>query len=81
MPSRAVDSSCESVMMAKRVGAFAKKANLPLSVVLNRLPPEVDEDLGAALTNDAITGRIPANRLKRGLSPKELISLLNQFPK
>ena len=57
-----VDPSYESIMMAKRVGAFAKEANLPVSVVLNRLTPEVNNDLSAALKSVTIIGRIPESR-------------------
>ncbi len=58
----AVDPSYESIMMANSVDAFAKEANLPVTVVLNRVIPEVDEDLGEALKNLTIIGRIPDRR-------------------
>jgi len=44
-----VDPSYESIMMAKRVGTLAGEAKLPVSVILNKITPEVDEDLTAAL--------------------------------
>jgi len=54
-----VDPSYESIMMAKRVEAFAQEANLPVSVILNKLTPEIEEDLAAALERVAIIGRLP----------------------
>jgi CO dehydrogenase maturation factor len=54
-----VDPSYESIMMAKRVGAFAGEANLPVSIILNKLTPEVEKDITAALDMVAIIGRIP----------------------
>ena len=71
-----VDPSYESIMMAKRVGAFAREANLPLSVVLNRLTPEVEEDLSAALTSVTVIGRIPVNHqiFLNNLKGKPLVS-------
>ena len=57
-----VDPSYESIMMAKRVGAFAREAGLPVSVVFNRVTSEVDKVLSAALENVAIIGRIPDSR-------------------
>ena len=57
-----VDPSYESIMMAKRVGAFAKEADLPVSAVLNRVTPEVEKDLSAAIDSIAIIGRIPDSR-------------------
>ena len=57
-----VDPSYESIMMAKRVIAFAGEAHLPAAVVLNRLTPEVDRELSAALDGVAIIGRLPDSR-------------------
>ncbi len=57
-----VDPSYESIMMAKRVGAFAEEAGLSVSVVLNRVTPEVDKDLNAALKGIAVIGQIPDSR-------------------
>ncbi len=57
-----VDPSYESIMMVKRVEAFAGEAHLPVSVVLNRLTPEAACNLEAALENTDIIGRLPDNR-------------------
>jgi CO dehydrogenase maturation factor len=57
-----VDPSYESIMMAKRVGALAKEAKLPVSVILNKITPEIDEDLTVALDGITIIGRLPDNR-------------------
>ena len=57
-----VDPSYESIMMTKRVGAFAREANLPVSVILNRLTPEVEKDLDEALKEVAIIGRLNDSR-------------------
>lgn len=54
-----VDPSYESIMMAKRVGGFAAEARLPVSVILNRLTPEIEKDLTAALEEVTIVGRLP----------------------
>ncbi len=56
-----VDPSYESIMMAKRVSAFASEANLPVSVILNKLTPEVEKDLNAALKNVTIIGSLSDN--------------------
>ncbi len=57
-----VDPSYESILMAKRVVAFAAEAKLPVSVVLNRVTPEVDADLSDALEGFNIIGRLPDSR-------------------
>lgn len=57
-----VDPSYESIMMAKRVGTLAKEAKLTLSVILNKITPEIDEDLTVALDGVTIIGRLPDNR-------------------
>ncbi len=57
-----VDPSYESIMMAKRVGGFAREANLPVSVVLNRITPDVETDLNQALKRTNIIGRLPDSR-------------------
>jgi len=54
-----VDPSYESIMMAKRVGILAKEAKLPVSVILNKITPEIDEDLTAALEGVTIIGHLP----------------------
>jgi CO dehydrogenase maturation factor len=57
-----VDPSFESMMMAKRVNAFAREANLGVSFVLNRLIPEAENELSQALDSVAIIGRLPDSR-------------------
>ncbi|MDY6792088.1 MAG: P-loop NTPase [Thermodesulfobacteriota bacterium] len=57
-----VDPSYESIMMAKRVEAFASEARLPVSIILNKITPDVDEDLTTALEGVAIIGRLPDHR-------------------
>jgi CO dehydrogenase maturation factor len=57
-----VDPSYESIMMAQRVETLAREAKLPVSVILNKITPEVDEDLTAALEGVSIIGRLPDNR-------------------
>jgi len=57
-----VDPSYESIMMAKRVGTLAGEAKLPVSVILNKITPEVDEDLTAARKGVTIIGRLSDNR-------------------
>ena len=57
-----VDPSYESIMMAKRIEALAKEAKLPVSVILNKVTPEIDGDLALSLEGIAIVGRLPDNR-------------------
>lgn len=57
-----VDPCYESIMMAKRVQNLAKEARLPVSVILNKVTSEVDEDLTTALEGIAIIGRLPDHR-------------------
>ena len=57
-----VDPSFESIMMAKRVEAFAREANLAVSVILNRLAPEAEKELDTALDSVSIIGRLPDSR-------------------
>ncbi len=57
-----VDPSYESIMMAKRVGVFAREANLPVSVVLNKLTPEVEKELNKAIEDVPVIGRLPDSR-------------------
>ncbi len=54
-----VDPSYESIMMAKRVTVFAGEAHLPVSVVLNRVTPESENHLNAALAGVSIIGQLP----------------------
>lgn len=57
-----VDPSYESILMANRVGALAREAGLPVSILLNKVTPEVDPDLTSALKNLTIIGRLPDSR-------------------
>ena len=57
-----VDPSYESVMMADRVRSFAREADLPVSLVLNRVDPEVETELRQALATHEIIGQIPHSR-------------------
>ena len=57
-----VDPSYESIMMAKKVRTIAGEANLPVSLILNRVTPEVDQELSLALENHSIIGRLPDSR-------------------
>jgi len=57
-----VDPSFESIMMVKRVEAFAREAKLAVSVVLNRLTPEAEKELDTALDGVTIIGRLPDSR-------------------
>jgi len=57
-----VDPSYESILMAKRVTPFAREANLPVSIVLNRLTPEIEKDLNSALGDVNIIGHLPESR-------------------
>ncbi len=57
-----VDPSYESIMMAGRVDAFAREARLPAAFVLNRVTPEVDGELSAALGGTPVIGRLPDSR-------------------
>lgn len=57
-----VDPSYESIMMAKRVSSFAGEAGVPVSVVLNRVTPEIDDELTDALGAVSIIGRLPDSR-------------------
>jgi CO dehydrogenase maturation factor len=56
-----VDPSFESIMMAKRVEALAGEAGLPLSVILNKVTPEIEKELISALGTAPIIGCLPDN--------------------
>lgn len=56
------DPSYESIMMVRKVKALARETKLAVSVVLNKMTPEVDADLTAALDGANIIGRLPDNR-------------------
>lgn len=73
-----VDPSYESIMMVKRVTAFATEAGLHVSVILNRLTPEIEKELHTALENVNIIGCLPESRSiflnnlnGRALNPEE----------
>lgn len=57
-----VDPSYESIKMTHRVKSFAGEVGLPLSVVLNRLTPDSEPVLDAALDKSAVIGRLPDTR-------------------
>ncbi len=57
-----VDPSYESIMMAQRVKKLAKEAKLPLSIILNKVTPEIEKDLGEVINPKDIIGRIPSSR-------------------
>lgn len=57
-----VDPSYESVMMAKRVDALAREACLRVSVILNKVTADVEEDLTESLSGADIIGRLPDSR-------------------
>lgn len=57
-----VDPSYESIVMANRVGTLAREAGLPVSVLLNKVTPEIDPELTLALENLTIIGRLPDSR-------------------
>ena len=57
-----VDPSYESILMAKRVAAFAVEAKMPVSLVLNRVTPEIVDDLSDALEGLDIIGHLPDSR-------------------
>ena len=56
-----VDPSYESMMMAKRVKKLAGELKLPLSILLNKVTPEVEKEL-LALKDVNIIGSLPDNR-------------------
>jgi CO dehydrogenase nickel-insertion accessory protein CooC1 len=41
---------------------FGTRQKLPVSVILNKITPDVDEDLTVALEGVTIIGRLPDNR-------------------
>jgi CO dehydrogenase maturation factor len=57
-----VDPSYESIMMAQRVTDLAREAKLPVGVVINRVTPEIEEELTAALDGSDILGCLPDSR-------------------
>ena len=57
-----VDPSYESIMMSKRVTAFAQEAGLPAYIVLNRMAPDVEKELHTALDSVNIVGSLPESR-------------------
>jgi CO dehydrogenase maturation factor len=57
-----VDPSYESIMMTQRVHAFSAEVGVPMSLVLNRLTPDCEAVLDAALDRSAVVGRLPDSR-------------------
>lgn len=57
-----VDPSYESIQMAGRVTALASEARLPCAVVINRVTPEIAEELAAALEGIPVLGRLADSR-------------------
>jgi len=54
-----VDPSYESTVMAKKVCSLAKQAGLPVSVILNKVTPEIEADILKALEEVNIIGQVP----------------------
>ncbi len=54
-----VDPSYESIIMTKKVDAFARQAGLPVSIILNKVSPQVEKELDAALEHVDVAGRLP----------------------
>jgi CO dehydrogenase maturation factor len=57
-----VDPSYESIRMAERIRSLAGEAGLPLFVLLNRVPPDLENELAASLPDIPVIARIPENR-------------------
>lgn len=57
-----VDPSYESVMMAGRVQKLAKEADLPISLILNKVTPEIEQALADEIDTDLIIGRVPSDQ-------------------
>jgi CO dehydrogenase maturation factor len=57
-----VDPSYESIMMAKRVRGFAEQIHLPMSVLVNRMVPEIETEFIKALGDVNIIGKMAENR-------------------
>ncbi len=53
------DPSYESIMMAGRVNSLALEAGLPVSVILNKLTPDIEADLAASFKEMNIIARLP----------------------
>lgn len=56
------DPSYESIMMVRRVTALAKEANIKVSVVLNKMIPEIEADIRTALEGCRIIGSLSDSR-------------------
>src|SRR3989339_104233 len=56
------DPSYESLMMIRKVDALAREAGLGVSVVLNRVTPEIESEIVAALEGLKIIGKLPDSR-------------------
>jgi CO dehydrogenase maturation factor len=53
------DPSYESIMMAGRVNVLAMEAGLSVSVILNKLTPDIEADLAASFKEMKIIARLP----------------------
>ena len=54
-----VDPSYESIQMAQRVSDLAREAGVPAEIVLNRMTPELEKEISAALDGTVIIGSLP----------------------
>ena len=57
-----VDPSFESVNLAGNVKAFTEEIRMPVSFVLNKVQPEIEADLSAALGNIPIAAKLAEDR-------------------
>ncbi len=56
------DPSYESLTMVRRVETLAREAGLPMSVVLNKVTPEIEPELIDSLEGCRILGKLPDSR-------------------
>ena len=54
-----IDPSFESITLAGKVAGFGKEMNLPVSFVLNKVSPEIQEQLEQSLDGLAVIGSLP----------------------
>ncbi len=57
-----VDPSYESIMMARRVSDLTKEARLPVSLIINKVTPEIEKELSTALEKLTVIGQIPDSK-------------------
>lgn len=57
-----VDPSYESIMMAKRITDIAGETGLPVGIILNKMTPEIKEEMALVLDNTQIIGQIPNSK-------------------